>query len=341
LPHQNYNVTPLTFTQMKKCINLLVSAILLFPAAAFSQNTNLTKVAQKAMDAPKFDTTRRWDIGGPVSISFSQTSFSNWSAGGENSSGLTSLASLHANYKDSNFSWLNDLELGYGFEKVDGVPVQKTTDQIEATSSVGYRIFDHVSLSFLTNFQTQFQPGYTNTADTTVMSKFMAPGYLVIAIGLNYKPNKDLSVFVSPATARFVFVEDQALADAGAFGVDPAVYDSAGHKIKDGKREETEIGAYVKASYIKTVKKNITFNTNLELFSDYLKDPQNIVINWTALLQFKLTKAFVVTFNTQLIYDNNIMVPIYQTENGVKTLVGKGPRLQFKDVLGVGIGFKI
>jgi hypothetical protein len=326
---------------MKKCINVVVSAILLLPAIAFAQHANLTKVAQKAMNSESFDTTRRWDIGGPVSISFSQSSFSNWSAGGENSSGLTSLASLHANYKDSNFSWLNDLELGYGFEKEDGVPLQKTTDQIEATSSVGYRIFDHVSLTLLTNFQTQFQPGYTNIADTTVMSKFMAPAYWVIALGLNYKPNKALSVFISPITARFIFVEDQALADAGAFGVDPAVYDTAGNKIKNGSKEDAEIGAYLKANYTRDFTKNISLKTDLELFSDYLKNPQNIVVNWAALIQFKITKIIAVTFDSQLIYDNNIMIPIYQKENGVKTLVGKGPRLQFKDVLGVGIGFKI
>ncbi|HXP53287.1 MAG TPA: DUF3078 domain-containing protein, partial [Bacteroidia bacterium] len=187
----------------------------------------------------------------------------------------------------------------------------------------------------------QFQPGYTNTADTTVMSKFMAPGYWVIALGLNYKPNKALSVFISPITARFVFVEDQALADAGAFGVTPAVYDTAGNKIKNGKTELTEVGAYVKANYTKDFTKNIGLKTDLELFSDYLKDPQNIVVNWSTFIQFKITKLIAVTFNTELIYDNNVEIPIYKTENGVKTLVGKGPRVQFKDVLGVGIGFKI
>ena len=326
---------------VKNIANLFISAILSLPLIGFAQQANITKAAQKVMDAPKFDTARKWDIGGPISISFTQSSFSNWAAGGQNSSGLTSLASLHANYKDSNFSWLNDLELGYGFQKVDGIPLQKTTDQIELTSSVGYRIFDHVSLSFLANFQTQFAPGYTNTGDTTLLSDFMAPGYLVLALGLNYKPNKDLSVFVSPATARFVFVDNQALADAGSYGVTPAVYDTAGHKIQDGKREETEIGAYVKASYIKAFTKNINLNTNLELFSNYLKNPQNVVVSWSTLIQFKVSKIIAVTFNTQLIYDNNIMIPIYKNESGVNTLIGKGPRLQFKEVLGVGIGFKI
>jgi len=326
---------------VKKITNLLVTTVLFLPLITFAQQANITKGAQKAMDAPKFDTTRKWDIGGPVSISFSQTTFSNWAGGGQNSSGLTSIASLHANYKDSNFSWLNDLELGYGYQRIDGVPLQKTTDQIEVTTSVGYKIFDHTSLSFLANFQTQFARGYSNIGDTTLISDFMAPGYLVLALGLNYKPNKELSVFVSPATVRFVFVDNQMLADEGSYGVTPAVYDTAGHKIEDGKKEETEIGAYVKASYIKAFTKNINLNTNLELFSNYLKNPQNIVVNWSTLIQFKISKLIAVTFNTQLIYDNNIAIPIYKNENGVNTLVAKGPRVQFKDVLGVGIGFKI
>ncbi|MGP8215693.1 MAG: DUF3078 domain-containing protein [Bacteroidia bacterium] len=325
---------------MKKNI-IVIWAVFLLPVLGYAQQAVITGIAQKAMNAPKFDTVKKWDIGGPVNISFSQSSFSNWAAGGQNSSGLTAMASLHANYTDSAFSWLNDAELGYGFQRVDGMPLQKTTDQIELTSSVGYKIFDHVSLSFLTNFQTQFQPGYTNTADTTLLSKFMAPAYWVLALGLNYKPDKTLTVFLSPITARFVFVEDQALADQGAFGVNPAVYNSAGVKIQNGKQETSEIGAYFKGNYTVTFAKNINLNTNLELFSNYLKDPQNIVINWTTFLRLKVSKYLSATFNTQLIYDNTILTPIYKVENGVNTLAGKGPRTQFKDVLGIGLGFKI
>lgn len=326
---------------MKKNFKLVAMVALVLPLVVSAQRSDITGAAQKTADAAKFDTTRKWDIGGPISVAFSASSFSNWAAGGVNTTSLTGLASLHANYTDTAFSWMNDLELGYGFAKILGQPVQKTTDQIEATSIVGYKVFDHTSLAFLGNFQSQFSNGYSNTSDTQVISKFMAPGYLIASLGLNYKPNKDLNVFVSPVSARFVFVEDQALANAGDFGVQKAVYDTAGHIITPGKQELTEFGAYLKANYNHNFGKMVSLTTGIELFSNYLKDPQDIVVNWNGLLQVKVSKYIAVTFNIQMIYDNSINIAIYKNIGGVNTEVSDGPRLQIKDVLGVGIGFRI
>jgi len=320
-----------------------LSAILLLPAISWGQQATITKAAQMAQSVPVdgADTGKFWSVGGIISVAFSQASFTNWAAGGQNSVGLASMASMHANYKKKKISWLNDAQLAYGFQQIDAQPSQKTTDQIALTSSVGYKIFDHTSISFLTNFQTQFQPGYTNLADTVKISDFMSPAYWILAAGLAYSPNKALNIFISPITARFTFVEDQNLANEGAFGVTPATYDTGHRIITLGKTMLTEVGAYVKANYSKEIMKNIGLTTNLELFSNYLKDPQNIVVNWTVFLQMKVNKYISATINTQLIYDNNVLVPVYQEVNGVKVQIGKGPRTQFKDVLGVGFAYNL
>lgn len=322
---------------------LFIVLTFLVCAQALAQEKDIVAVAQKTIGDVKIDTSKKakkWDIGGPLSINFTQTGFSNWAVGGQNSLGLTGILSFHANYTNHKFSWLNDLELDYGFAEDQNLPLQKTTDQIEATSTVGYKMFDHISASFLANFQTQFAPGYTNPADTTLLSNFMSPGYLVLSLGLNYKPGKDLMIFISPASARLVFVEDQNLANAGDFGVTPAVR-SNGEIITPGSNELTEFGAYMKASYMHTFNKKVTVNTNLELFSNYLKNPQNIVVDWYGILQIKISKYLAVTFNYQTIYDNTVLVPIYKSVNGSEEQVGKGPRLQIKDILGAGLGFKI
>ncbi len=327
---------------MKKYILLCVVCSLWNTVSA--QEKDLTAAAQKLLATAKLDSTlkaKKWDVGGPFSLNFTQTNFSNWAAGGQNSLGLTGILSFHANYGNKRFSWLNDLELDFGFAEVQDMPLQKTTDQIEATSSVGYQLFDHVLASFLTNFQTQFAPGYTNPADTVLMSRFMSPGYLVLSLGLNYKPNKAWMFFLSPASIRLVFVEDQNLANAGDYGVTPAVRGSNGQIITPGKNELTEFGAYLKTSYIHTFSKKVSFNTNLELFSNYLKNPQNIVVDWYGLIQIKVSKLLAVTFNYQTIYDNTVLVPTYKSVNGAEMQVGKGPRLQIKDILGAGLGFKI
>jgi hypothetical protein len=157
----------------------------------------------------------------------------------------------------------------------------------------------------------------------------MAPAYWILAAGLQWTPHKSLSIFISPITARLTFVENKMLSDEGAYGVDT------------GKTELTQVGAYLKANFSKEVMKNVTITTNLELFSDYLKDPQNIVVNWTTFIQLKVNKYISVMLNTQLIYDNNILIPIYKDVNGINTVVAKGPRVQFKDVGGVGLAINL
>ncbi len=304
--------------------------------AAFSQ-ADKKIIAKK--DSVKKDTS--WEVGGIINIAFTQISLTNWAAGGQNSIGLSSIASMHANYKKNKISWLNSIDMGYGFQRLDNTPLQKTTDKIEATTNIGYHVFDHTIAGLLLNFKSQFAPGYQSTTEDILLSKFMAPGYATIAAGLTYNPNKNLSIFLSPATLKYTFVENQMLADAGDYGVTPAVYDTAGHKIQDGKQILVQAGAYFKGNYSATVCKGITLTTNLELFSNYIKDPQNIVVDWTNLIQFKVNKWISVTINTELIYDNNIMVPIYNTINNVPVLVGKGPRTQFKEVSGLGLAYNL
>jgi hypothetical protein len=274
--------------------------------------------------AKKADTVKSWDIGGIVNLAFSQVSFTNWAAGGQNSVGLVSMASVHANYKKNKVSWLNSVDLAYGFQKLDAEPLQKTTDKIEATSNVGYTVFDHTLAGLLVNFKSQFAPGYKSI-----------PGYLTIAAGLTYAPNKNLSIFLSPATLKYTFVENQQLADAGDYGVTPAVYDALGNVVQHGKQVLLQAGAYFKGNYSATVCKGVTLSTNLELFSNYLKDPQDIVVDWTNLIQLKVNKFISVTVNTELIYDQNVLVPIYN--DGV--MVGTGPRTQFKEISGLGMAY--
>ena len=314
---------------IKKTITL--SLIICISTAAFSQ-------AQKK-DTVKKDTA--WNFGGIVNVAFSQASFTNWAAGGQNSIGLVSLVSFHANYKKNKINWLNSIDMGYGFQKQGELPFQKTTDKIEATTNIGYTVFDHGMAGLLVDFKSQFAAGYLTTTDSVLLSNFMAPGYLTIAAGLTYNPNKALNVFFSPATLKYTFVGNQMLADAGDFGVTPAVYDANGIKTTNGKEVLLQAGAYFKGNYSATVCKGITLTTNLELFSNYLKNPQDVVVDWTNLIQLKVNKWISVTINTELIYDQNVLVPIYNDENHVQVLVGKGPRTQFKEISGVGIAYNL
>ena len=349
---QNYECPPPESFIVMNIKNLLtLSLSLCLTVVAFAQSDTVKKVDIK-IDIVKKDTIKRdtivkeiikkdtsWDVGGIINIAFSQVSLTNWAAGGQNAVALVAIASVHANYKKNKISWLNSVDLAYGFQKLDAQPSQKTTDKIEATTNLGYNVFDNTMAGLLGNFKSQFAAGYSSLLDTGLLSKFMAPGYLTVAAGLTYNPKKTLSIFLSPATLKYTFVENQMLADAGDYGVTPAVYAANGALLQHGKEVLLQAGAYFKGNYSATVCKGVTLTTNLELFSNYIKDPQDIVVDWTNLIQMKVNKFISVTINTELIYDQNVLVPIYSDENNVEILTGKGPRTQFKEISGLGMAY--
>ncbi len=288
--------------------------------------------------------TLGWHKSGFIAANFSHAAFSNWAEGGENSIAGTGIFNFLVKYRGYKKYWDNNLDLAFGLLKSDDEGIRKNEDKIDFSSNYGKFAFGKFYYSAQLNFRTQFAAGYNYPNDTEEISKFMAPGFLTLAIGLNWKPNKYFSLFVSPVTGKFTFVLDQKLADAGAFGVDSAIYDANGNKIQKGKQIRPEFGASLNAVLEKEIFKNILFATKLQLFNNYTDknsaNRKNIDINWETGLLMKVNSFLSAAVSTQLIYDNDIPVPIYQTINGVKTQVGKGPRTQFKESLALSIGYK-
>ncbi|MBZ0243313.1 MAG: hypothetical protein K8F24_08885, partial [Bacteroidales bacterium] len=154
--------------------------------------------------------------------------------------------------------------------------------------------------------------------------------------GMQYVPNKYFSINFAPVTGRVTIVSDQALADAGKYGVDPAVFDSIGGKyvkVEDGKNSRFEMGAKLIAKLNIPIAENISFDSKLEFFSDYLKNPQNIDIDWQNLITLKVNSWLSTNITAHLIYDDDIAI----TDKDGNT----GPRTQFKEVLSIGISYKL
>jgi len=277
----------------------------------------------KPMDRAAGDSVKAWTVLATGALNVTQAAFSNWAAGGENSIGLGALANIKADYKKGKHSWKNNLGLAYGFQflgKGSNARFTKTDDKIEYTTSYGYAVSKHWDVTFLSNFRTQFVNGYNYPNDSVAISKFMAPGYLVAGIVMNYVPAEYFQLYMSPAAGRFTFVTDQTLANACAFGVDSA------------KHIKGEFGPYIRAVFNKEVFKNVTLNTSLELFSDYLKDFGNVDVNWNVLIGMKVNKWLSATIQTQLLYDDDIMIKSTPSSD-------PGPRTQFKEVIGVGLSY--
>ena len=317
---------------MKK-ITLIV--FLLFAGyAAFSQTvTDEVNNFNKKVGSPS-DTLEGWTKGGVITFSLTQGSLQNWAAGGDNFSlALNGLANVFANYRKGKNRWDNNLIMSYGLLKTTSLGMRKTDDNFDLTSKYGHQISDKWYAGALFDFRTQFANGYLYPDDSTIVSHGFAPAYISLALGFNYQPTNYFSVFLSPVTSRFVLVTDQRLADQGAYGVDSAKYDAEGNLLSHGKNLEYQLGAYISAQFNKDIFQNVNWTTRLDLFSNYLSNPQNIKVYWTSIFSMKINKFLTASLNTELIYDDDIR--IWENKQGVK-----GPRTQFKEVFGLGFAYK-
>lgn len=340
---------------MKKYISLFAFLFITFSIYAQKPDSTQSKVdsvqakinvLKAAKDSIKAaDTLRYWKKGGLMGINFMQSSFTNWAAGGENALSATALVSLYANYKKDKSTWDNNLDMAYGILQSGTTAVRKNEDKIEFSSKYGrYAFADHWYYTALLSFKSQFDNGYNYPDDSTIVSHFLAPAYVLGAIGLDYKTkNNTFSFFVSPLTSKTTIVNDQRLANEGAFGVDKAEMDTVNGQyvvVKKGKLVRNEFGGYIRIAFNKEVIKNVTVTTKVELFSNYLKNPQNVDVNWELLIGMKVNKFITASISTQMIYDDDIPVAVQKTDaNGVKYMT-TGPRLQFKEVLAVGLSYK-
>lgn len=286
----------------------LLILILLMPIGLFAQ------------EQP--DSLTYWKKSGLISANFSQVSLTNWAAGGQSSMSGTFMFNYLANYKKDSLSWDNYFDLRYGFLKEDETDLTKSSDRIEFNSKIGYATGGGWNYSGLVNFKSQFAPGYNypRTPGDEPISKFFAPAYVNVALGMDYK-TEFLTLFISPATGKFTIVSDDVLSAAGEFGVDP------------GEKFRAEFGGSVRFAAKKEIVKNVTASTKLDLFSNYFNNPGNIDVDWTFMLNMKVNEWLSANLLTQLIYDDDIKIYNPKTDNSA-------PMVQFMEMFGVGLSVK-
>lgn len=287
-----------------------------------------------------------WEKGGTIGLNGSQASFYNWAKGGENQISLSGNVKLFANFTDEHTSWENLLLMDLGSSRQGKQDWRKGDDRFEFNTIYGKKAHEHWYYSALFNFKTQFTKGYEFADDgtPTYISNFMSPGYMKFGLGMDYKPNDNFSAFLSPATVKWTIVNDQALADAGKFGLEPAetIKGADGSDsiiLTPANKVRTELGALVRLTYSKDIMKNVNFGTILEFYSNYLENPQNIDVDWEFVFTLKVNDFLNAQVKGHLIYDDDVMIDI--DSNGDGNFDMHGPRTQFNEALTIGIVYKL
>lgn len=300
----------------------------------------LTANAQQDSTTVKKDTTY-WKTGLSTGIAFSQLSLTNWSSGGQNSIALNAGLLLSAEYTKKRISWKNKVDLAYGFINQQEDGYKKSDDKINVATEFGYLFSprpNKIKWTSLIDFKTQFDNGYKYPNDSVRISGFMAPGYLTISTGLEYSPKPHFTILYSPLTGKVTFVNDQRLANAGAFGVTAATYDQNGVLLTEGETVFGEFGTFLRLLYDKEIFKNGKLTSKAEFFTDYLKSFGTIDVNWENKLDMKINSWLSATLILHLIYDKDIKFDKTDA-NGV--VIGTEDKVQFKEFLGIGFKYAV
>lgn len=293
----------------------LVTAISVTAVSVLAQDATVKDLQNAAGKEVKSAEKDGWKKGGTLIININQGSLSNWAGGGEqNTLGINGIFNYGINYRKGKNTWDNYFDLALGMQNATSYSkFRKTDDRIDITSKYGYQVSKKWYAAALINFNSQALEGF-NYGDTTntKISNFLAPGKLLLSLGMDYRPNEHFSLFLSPLTTRWVFKKDPDFYPLAKFGV-PAL-----------QKTYNELGAYLTAKYNVPLAKWATYTTRLDLFSNYKRKPQNVDVFFTNLLTMKFNKWLGTTISVDIVYDDDVI-----------------KKIQLKEILGVGLTVKL
>ncbi len=278
--------------------------LLICPFIAFAQDA-------EEKEAPKDG----WTKAGNISLLFSQAAFNEeWTGGGTSNYAANLGLTYDFNYRQGKLVWDNRIVADYGITKLkDQEFTRKTNDRLELNSLIGKQIKEsNWFYSYFLNFKTQMAPGYEYGEDAdgneirTEVTKLLSPGYLQTGPGLLWKKSDNLKVNISPATAKLIIVDS----DFTNVGSDQAVIDAFNDAggyfgVEANENSRFELGASLSGYAKLDIMKNVTVENVLNLYSNYLEDPQNIDIDYTLNLIMAVNKYITANATLQAIYDDN------------------------------------
>jgi hypothetical protein len=277
----------------------------------------------------KYNVVAPWDYGGVGAFGFTQTYLNNWKAGGKSAFSFLMVLKGYANYSDSKIKWENFGEIRNGWIRQGGDldQTQKNDDKLELISRLGLIAYKKWYYSAEIDFITQFFNGYNYPDKTVLISSFLSPAKTMFKLGFDYKPNKNFSLFLSPFTAKYIFVRDTARVDQTKYGV-PA-----------NSQKLWEPGLNTDLRYKVELTPRITYETKYKMFVNYQNPFKNLDIYWENNVMAQLTDRINMTFMLYLLYDDNVTFPTGKIDAAGNEIYKA--KWQTKELMTVGFSYKI
>ena len=248
------------------------------------------------------DTTKLWTKKGQVTLLFNQSIFNNeWLAGGTtNFSGNLGL-NYDFNYKKGAVIWDNKCIVAYGLTKIKAAEIaSKTDDRLELNSLWGKKASNVWYYSIFFNFKTQMDSGFD--VNQNKISRFFSPAFFQFGPGILWKKNNNLSLNFAPTTAKLILVNNHFTELGPSFGV------------LQGDNSRFEFGASISAYCKLILMTNVSIENRLNLYSNYLEDPQNVDVDYQMNVVMKINRYLSANIALQTIYDDNAIKAVQVRE---------------------------
>ncbi len=362
---------------MRKSILILASLLLMMGSLAAQEVDKATvtakaEEAKKAADALKSVDTgdKVWKFSGTVGLNAAATGLVNWAAGGKNNVNGVAYARMRLLWHKGAFAWDTNLDTEYGLSWIDQDedPLQKSSDKINFSTKFGWEFHKAWYLTVLGGFQSQYAVGNDYiTGYNPVISKWLAPSYTDISVGIDWKPNDIFSVYLSPLAGRITtaYVSDHVNDKYNAEALEAGVADynlreslqkKYGTYYYDGdqlkyRNFKAEFGLSFKGA-INYKYKDLTIGTTLGLFTPYAWDKTevndgyfttrdhnrsfgNFDVDWDVAISYQFLKVLNVTLSTSMKYYNGVLIDKVDKDG----TISQAERVQFKSILGLGVGY--
>jgi Protein of unknown function (DUF3078). len=313
-----------------------------FKRPAMQRNYATAKIDMKHPDNSKLIQGQKilvkqqyWKYRKESSFILSQASLTNWVKGGDNSISTSIDITGYADYNNTplKLSSNNFIRLNLGFLKSGDIPLRKNLDLLETNSKLNHKAFGKFDFSAILLFKTQVALGYDFSSEPSVLvSKFMNPAILIVGLGLDYQPNKTTSLNFSPLSYKGTFITDTAHIDQTKYG------------IPKNRKSLNEPGVSFMITNEWKPLKTVSVINRLQLFTNYIHNPQNVDVDWEMIGVANLNWFTDVRLDTHLIFDDDTKTPELDKNKTPVLLpdgtVKKTARIQFKEIFGISFVFR-
>ena len=275
----------------------------------------------------KFKVESPWTLSGKTNLGLSQTGITKWKSGGESSFSFLFTFYGKANYAKDKVTWNNSLNIYDGWIKPGGESIQKNEDEIDLISRIGYKAAKSWKYSAEGSFKSQLFNSYNYPDREDVISKFISPVYVNLKFGMDFNPNKDLSLLISPLSFKMIYVNNTNEVDVTDYGID------------EGKKTYLQPGFNLDFAWKKNFSDDISYSTKYNLFMNYLSPTDDIPdMDWESILTIQVNTFISITTRIHLIYDNDVQFKVGEEEDGTAIM---DTRWQMKDILSVGFIYNL